>query len=344
MFVQQDGSIHRFYAVPRAGTFSEVREELGPFGSAGFYSQLSPFAALLNVLRSLSVWEQGLQCDSFDPKSSPRLFDALQEARILEAEQITETITSIHSLLMLLLVKFWGDRPTDGGSETKRKGGSANQGRKDGSGGGGKDGGKDGKKLEKFGFDNGLVFYGQDRGGGNSGGTGAVDASESLLSSSSPSMDKGLPSSSSPYSDVPEEPREGAEIFLATNKSVSSAWNNDSVMGFSALEPDFHDPLNGLSPAQRIVEEWRQANPPPALAAKSTTPLSAPYACSFASLTTITPTLPLSKHLSPGLSPGTNQNPLSKYTARRKWVSKTPTASAKTWADMLRIVGQLNIH
>lgn len=98
--------------------------------------------------------------------------------------------------------------------------------------------------MQKYGFDGGLDF-----GGGNEG-TGGGDAVG------------GEEPSSTSASDSPKEPHEGDILSMIHDQLVDSVWSNDdSEEGTLTVEPFSRETSGGPSPSQRIVEDWRRANP-----------------------------------------------------------------------------------
>lgn len=115
-------------------------------------------------------------------------------------------------------------------------------------GGGGAD-----ETLRKYGFDGGLRF------GGPKDGTGGGDAGGAEGPSSS--------------STSPKEPQDGDILFGVLDESVDSIWSNDdSGEGTLTVEPVSHDFTSG----QRIVDDWRSANPLILTPPLSFSPVSSP--------------------------------------------------------------------
>lgn len=92
---QEDGNIHRYYVVLHARADSSL-----PYRTSGFYSHISPFSALLNAFRTLSVWKT-----RFESSSDSSLYAALQAARVPEPQAIVEVMQGI--LTVLISLKFW---------------------------------------------------------------------------------------------------------------------------------------------------------------------------------------------------------------------------------------------
>ncbi|KAE9394457.1 hypothetical protein BT96DRAFT_186309 [Gymnopus androsaceus JB14] len=308
----KDGNIYRYHVVAHASTVDDVRLILSPFGTSDFYSHLSPFAALLNALRTLYVWTQSHESDAYPPQSDPTLYAALQKAQIPNRHQIMEQMRSIHTSLMSSLVQIKAATKYNRIWTPRR-------------GGGGRSGGGD--TLQKYGFDDGLDF------GGWNDGTGGGDTGGA----------EGPSSSSAP--DSLKEPQDGDILFVVPDESVGSIWSHDdSNEGIISVEISLQEGLNGPSPAQQVIDDWRR-DKPSSMLVKSPPPPSVPLVPPYTRSTMSKPRLSLSSKFK--LTDNTlheKENRDVKSHARKrgpKTYVSLKRAGHRTAA--LRILGELNV-
>ncbi|KAJ3912257.1 hypothetical protein F5877DRAFT_84996 [Lentinula edodes] len=219
----KDGNLYSYHVVLCANNAPALNTFFSPYQTSGFYSHISPFAALLNAFRTLYVWKER------HSKPASTLYSALQYSEVPEPQMIVETMHAISTILMELRTRFISEGSQRQSPWKPRRGG----------------GGSSEEDFKKYGFD--FLDFG---GNGDDDKGDAGDAGTEPASRSSP------PAAS-------EEPREGDIIFLVPEESPGSLWSDDDCNeGIVTSDPGYHDLSTGLSPAQRIVNAWRRENIP----------------------------------------------------------------------------------
>ncbi|KAF5378662.1 hypothetical protein D9757_009556 [Collybiopsis confluens] len=219
------GNIHKYHVLLHPHTPDSARALCFPVtGSGGFYSHISPFAALFGVLRMLYGWKS-LKRGAFKNNTTDiSLFSALCESGIPNPQAIVDVMREIISLLFGLMLEFAKESNKPDSEWKPKRGGNLPD------------------QFYKHGFSNDFNWGGRNGGG---------DAPENDNDSHPPSM---------PPS-VQEGPRESDVISFSGSLSLGSTWSNDdSNEGVLASESVAHDPMTGPSLAQQIAVEWRRAN------------------------------------------------------------------------------------
>ncbi|KAH7869152.1 hypothetical protein F5879DRAFT_986444 [Lentinula edodes] len=219
----KDGNLYSYHVVLCANNAPALNTFFPPYQTSGFYSHISPFAALLNAFRTLYVWKER------HSKPASTLYSALQYSEVPEPQMIVDTMHAISITLMELRTRFISEGSQRQSPWKPRRGG----------------GGSSEEDFKKYGFD--FLDFG---GNGDDDKGDAGDAGTGPASRSSP------PAAS-------DESREGDIIFLVPEESPGSLWSDDDCNeGIVTSDPGYHDLSTGLSPAQRIVNSWRRENIP----------------------------------------------------------------------------------
>ncbi|KAJ4491410.1 hypothetical protein C8J55DRAFT_556994 [Lentinula edodes] len=176
----KDGNLYFYHVVLCANNAPALNSFFSPYQTSGFYSHISPFAALINAFWTLYVWKER------HSKPALTLYSALQYSEVPEPQMIVDTIHAISTTLMELRTRFISESSQRQSPWKPRRGG----------------GGSSEEDFKKYGFD----FL-------DLGGNGDDDKGDASDAGTEPASRSSPPAAS-------EEPREGDIIFLVPEKSV----------------------------------------------------------------------------------------------------------------------------